>query len=74
MQQPVQHHRAVVEKVSEEGLKGDEFFTQFIEDRNLALGDSNIFHTKKDCLLTVADVAEGTQAFAVSAWKAALMS
>lgn len=51
----------VVEKVSEEGLKGDEFFTNFIEDRNLALGDSNIFHTKKDCLLTVADVAEGTQ-------------
>lgn len=51
----------VVEKVSEEGLKGDEFFTNFIENRNLALGDSNIFHTKKDVLLTVTDVAEGTQ-------------
>ena len=50
-----------IEKISEEGLKGDEFFTQFIEDRNLSLGDTNIFHTKKDVLLTVADVAEGTQ-------------
>ena len=50
-----------VEKISEEGLKGDEFFTNFIEDRNIALGDSNIFHSKKNCLLTVADVAEGTQ-------------
>ena len=50
-----------IEKISEEGLKGDEFFTNFIEDRNLSLGDTNIFHTKKDVLLTVADVAEGTQ-------------
>ena len=32
-----------------------------IEDRNTSLGDTNIFHTTKPCLLTVADIAEGTQ-------------
>ena len=51
----------LIDKVSEEGLKGDEFFTNFIEDRNTSLGDTNIFHTTKPCLLTVADIAEGTQ-------------
>ena len=51
----------LIEKVSEEGLKGDEFFTNFIEDRNKALGDEDVFHVTKDCLLSVANVAEGTQ-------------
>ena len=51
----------LIEKVSEEGLKGDEFFNNFIEDRNKDLGDEDVFHTTKDCLLAVADVAEGTQ-------------
>lgn len=52
----------LVEKISEEGLKGDEMFVNFIEDRNLALGDSEKFHTEKDCLLAVADIADGHQA------------
>ena len=51
----------LIQKVSEEGLKGDEFFTNFIEDRNKALGDSDIFHTTKDTMLAVADIAAGTQ-------------
>ena len=51
----------LIEKVSEEGLKGDEFFTNFIEERNKALGDEDVFHTTKDCLFAVADIAEGTQ-------------
>lgn len=51
----------LIDKVNEEGLKGDEFFTNFIEDRNTSLGDTNIFHATKPCLLTVADIAEGTQ-------------
>ena len=51
----------LVEKVSEEGLKGDEFFTNFIEDRNKALGDEDVFHITKDCLFAIADIAEGTQ-------------
>lgn len=51
----------LIQKVSEEGLKGDEFFINFIEDRNKALGDSDIFHTTKDTMLAVADIAAGTQ-------------
>lgn len=52
----------LVERISEEGLKGDEMFANFVEDRNLALGDTNRFHTAKECLLAVADIAEGHQA------------
>lgn len=51
----------LIQKISEEGLRGDEFFTNFIEDRNTALGDTNVFHVEKECLFAVADIAEGTQ-------------
>ena len=51
----------LINRVSEEGLKGDELFAQFIEDRNLALGDSDKFHIEKPCVFAVADIAEGTQ-------------
>ena len=51
----------MIDKINEEGLKGDEFFANFIEDRNLALGDKNTFHVDRDCLFAVADIAEGTQ-------------
>lgn len=56
---------AIVEKlvnvISEEGLKGDEFFMNMVEDRNLALGDTPKFHIERECLFAVADIAEGTQ-------------
>ena len=45
----------------EEGLKGDEFFMNMVEDRNLALGDTPKFHIERECLFAVADIAEGTQ-------------
>ena len=32
----------LVNVISEEGLKGDEFFMNMVEDRNLALGDTRI--------------------------------
>lgn len=51
----------LVNRISEEGLQGDEMFNQMVEDRNLALGDSNIFHVKKPCLFTVASISEGNQ-------------
>jgi len=51
----------LITKISEDGLKGDEFFTNFIEDRNLALGDSPRFHIVKECYYAVAEIAEGTQ-------------
>ena len=44
-----------------EGLKGDEFFMNMVEDRNTSLGDSPLFHIEKECLFAVADIAEGTQ-------------
>lgn len=51
----------LVNVISEEGLKGDEFFVNMVEDRNVALGDSPRFHVEKECLFAVADIAEGTQ-------------
>jgi len=51
----------LINKISEDGLKGDEFFTNFVEDRNLALGDSPRFHVVKDCYYAIAELAEGTQ-------------
>lgn len=51
----------LVNVISEEGLKGDEFFMNMVEDRNVALGDSPKFHIERECLFAVADIAEGTQ-------------
>lgn len=51
----------LVNVIHEEGLKGDEFFVNMVEDRNLSLGDTNKFHIEKECLFAVADIAEGTQ-------------
>jgi hypothetical protein len=51
----------LVNVIHEEGLKGDEFFMNMVEDRNMALGDSNKFHIERECLFAVADIAEGTQ-------------
>lgn len=56
---------AIVEElinvISEEGLKGDEFFNTLVENRNTALGDLPRFHVDHDCLFAVSDLAEGTQ-------------
>lgn len=51
----------LVNVIHEEGLKGDEFFMNMVEDRNEALGDSPKFHIERECLFAVADIAEGTQ-------------
>nr|DAM26885.1 MAG TPA: capsid protein [Caudoviricetes sp.]DAO18385.1 MAG TPA: capsid protein [Caudoviricetes sp.] len=51
----------LVNVIHEEGLKGDEFFMNMVEDRNMSLGDTNKFHIEKECLFAVADIAEGTQ-------------
>ena len=51
----------LVNAISEEGLRGDEFFMNMVEDRNMALGDTPVFHIERDSLLAVADIAEGTQ-------------
>ncbi len=53
---------AIVPTMIEEGFKGDEFFMNFVEYRNLALGDQIDFWTEDNSLFIVSDVAEGTQA------------
>lgn len=51
----------IVDRINEEGLRGDEFFTNFIEDRNMALGDSPVFHVEEDSLFVVAEISNGNQ-------------
>lgn len=51
----------LVNVISEEGLKGDEFFNSLVETRNLALGDTPRFHVEHDSLFVVSNLAEGTQ-------------
>lgn len=45
-----------------EGLQGDEFFNNFVEFRNVALGDKNVFVTHDSNLFVVSESAEGSQA------------
>lgn len=44
-----------------EGLQGDEFFNAFVDFRNVAEGDQNIFIVEDSNLFVVADAADGTQ-------------
>lgn len=44
-----------------EGLQGDEFFNAFVEFRNVAEGDKNLFIVKDSNLFVVADAADGMQ-------------
>lgn len=45
-----------------EGLKGDEYFMNLVDYRNVAEGDQNLFLTEDNTLFTVAKAADGTQA------------
>lgn len=44
-----------------DGLQGDEFFNAFVDFRNVALGDENVFDVEDNNLFTVAKAADGTQ-------------
>ena len=44
-----------------EGLQGDEFFNAFVDFRNIAEGDQNLFIVEDSDLFVVADAADGTQ-------------
>lgn len=44
-----------------EGLQGDEFFNAFVDFRNVAEGDQNVFIVEDSNLFVVADAADGTQ-------------
>ena len=56
---------AIIEEILDntviEGLQGNEFFMNYVEYRNLALGDENLFLVDDDLLFEVARVADGTQ-------------
>lgn len=51
----------IVPSIIHEGLTGDEFFMQFVDYRNEALGDDTEFWTPDNSLFIVSDAAEGTQ-------------
>lgn len=44
-----------------EGLQGDEFFNAFVDFRNVAEGDQNVFEVEDSNLFVVDDTANGTQ-------------
>ena len=43
-----------------EGLPDDSFFHQFVEYKNLALGDQNSFYIPDRTMLAVSEIADGT--------------
>lgn len=51
----------VITKTVIDGLQGNEFFMNFVEYKNLALGDTNEFFIPDDSLFYVTNVARGTQ-------------
>lgn len=51
----------ILSRTVAEGLQGDEFFNAFVEFRNVAEGDQNLFIVEDSNLFVVADAADGTQ-------------
>lgn len=49
----------LVPVIIEEGLKGDEFFMNFVEERNLALGDDAEFYAPDNTTFIVTKIARG---------------
>lgn len=53
----------LVDVIKNEGLKGDEFWNQFVDYRNVAEGNQNLFYTEDDSLFIVSEIGGGNQAF-----------
>lgn len=49
----------MVPQLVEEGLKGDEFFMQFVDERNLSRGDMNEFIIEANSFFLVSEIADG---------------
>jgi hypothetical protein len=49
----------IMPTVIREGLKGDEFFNQLVDERDLSLGDSNLFIADDNTQFVVSEVADG---------------
>lgn len=52
----------ILENTVLEGLPDDSFFHQFVEYKNLALGDQNSFYVPDRTMLVVSEIADGTTA------------
>ena len=52
----------ILENTVLEGLPDDSFFHQFVEYRNVALGDQNSFYVPDNTMLVVSEIADGTTA------------
>jgi len=52
----------ILENTVLEGLPDDSFFSQFVEFRNVALGDQNSFYVPDNTMLVVSEIADGTTA------------
>ncbi len=51
----------IVTAVNMEGLQGDEFFTRFVEYRNVSLGDAPVFRVEKPSWFYVSETSDGNQ-------------
>lgn len=52
----------ILENTVLEGLPEDNFFKQFVEFKNTALGDQNSFYVPDNTMLVVSEIADGTTA------------
>ncbi len=51
----------ILENTVISGLPDDNFFKRFVEYKNLALGDMNSFYIPDNTMLTISEIADGTQ-------------
>lgn len=51
----------ILQRTTYEGMRDNDFFMNMVEERNLALGDQNLFEVEDSTLFAVADAADGTQ-------------
>lgn len=52
----------ILENTVLEGLPEDNFFSRFVEFKNLSLGDQNSFYAPDNTMLVVSEIADGTTA------------
>lgn len=50
----------ILENTILEGLPDDNFFKQFVDYKNLKLGDKNLFYVPDNTMLVVSEIADGT--------------
>lgn len=51
----------ILERTVVEGLRGDEYFNNLVDFRNIKDGDKNVFEVEDSIIYQVAEIADGTQ-------------